>query len=124
MASACLFFCFPRDWSITLIISLRRIRLYSTKTCKPLGTLRYHKQSVQALAFFSPSAFSHPISSSERMRGGGGQEGGQEGEGAGEDEDGMEMTKAEKAERARWLLGGGKDGRVSIWTLIDFERRK
>ncbi|KAF8271203.1 WD40 repeat-like protein [Lactarius quietus] len=76
-----------------------RVRLFSTKSFKPLGTLVHHKAGtgIQALAF-------------AHGRGGGGVD---------EDDD-DEMTMGEKARRARWLVSGGKDGRVVIWELMDF----
>jgi ASTRA-associated protein 1 len=32
-----------------------------------------------------------------------------------------EMNEEEKKARTRWLVGGGKDHRVSIWALMSFE---
>lgn len=75
-----------------------RIRLYSTRTLKPLGTLQYHKNGCQSVAF----ARSLDVPVVEEM-----------------DE---EMSEEEKEERSRWLIGGGKDGRVSIWVLMNFEK--
>jgi len=45
-------------------------------------------------------------------------EGGKEGDG--EDDDDDEMGTEEKASRSRWLVSGGKDGRVVVWALMDF----
>ncbi|KAK7472983.1 Astra associated protein 1 Asa1 [Stygiomarasmius scandens] len=78
-----------------------RIRLYSIKSFKPLGTLRYHKDSCQALEF--ARTLSEDASYSES-----------------DEED--DMTEDEKMRRGRWLFGGAKDNRVSIWELITFER--
>jgi hypothetical protein len=36
------------------------------------------------------------------------------------DED--EMTVEEKRARARWLIAGSTDAKVSIWALMDFEK--
>ncbi|KAJ7632862.1 WD-40 repeat-containing protein [Roridomyces roridus] len=73
-----------------------RIRLYSTKTLRPLGTLRYHKIGCQALEF------ARSVDSEE-------------------DED-EEMSAAEREARGRWLAAGSKDHRVSLWALISFEK--
>ena len=80
-----------------------RVRLYSTKTLKPLGTLDYHKKSCLAVTFARAlDAFSQTRS----------------------DEDSEdEMTEAEKDARSRWLAAGSQDHRVSIWQLISFEKR-
>jgi len=32
------------------------------------------------------------------------------------------MSTDEKASRERWLVSGGKDGRVVVWALMDFAR--
>lgn len=40
----------------------------------------------------------------------------------GNDED-DEMSGEEKARRSRWLVSGGKDGRVVVWELMDFTTR-
>ncbi|THV06698.1 WD-40 repeat-containing protein [Dendrothele bispora CBS 962.96] len=78
-----------------------KIRLYSSKSFKPLGTLRYHKGHCQALEF----ARSLPETTSTDET---------------EEED--ELTEDEKLRRSRWLLGGAQDNRVSIWELITFEK--
>lgn len=127
------------------------MRLYSTKTFKGLGTLIYHKDTLQALSFARarPVAARHlhehfPVDSA----GGGGKGGarasaetstnrsddGDDGEdnvvgddcGDAEDEDeddDDEMSGEEKARRSRWLVSGGKDGRVVVWALMDFTAR-
>ena len=86
-----------------------RIRLYSTKTLKSLGTLDYHKAGCQAVAF----ARSDPVDVSVIR-------GASEGTDWSDDD---EMDKEEMEARNRWLVGGGKDSRVSIWALMDFERK-
>ena len=82
-----------------------RVRLYSTKTFKHLGSLVYHKKNCQSIAF----ARSHPTSPS-----------GAAGAEAEDYEEEDEMSEAEKQERTRWLVSGGQDSRVVIWSLIDF----
>ncbi|KII85233.1 hypothetical protein PLICRDRAFT_116623 [Plicaturopsis crispa FD-325 SS-3] len=83
-----------------------KIRLYSTRSLKPLGTLDYHKSACQSLSFAHSASTSHPRESIDDSS---------------EDEDGM--SDREISERSRWLVGGGKDNRVSIWTLMDFEKK-
>ena len=91
--------------SIGLLTLNCRIRLYSTKSFKPLGILKYHKQSVQCLEFARALTLTTdaPLESAD-----------------GDDED--EMTTREKSERSRWLLAGSKDCRASVWLLIDFAK--
>jgi len=74
-----------------------RVRLYSTKSFKSLGTLVHHKQSCQALTFASD------VRSADKEV----------------DDD---MTLTEKYQRSRWLITAGKDTRVSIWALMSFEK--
>ncbi|KAF8896230.1 WD-40 repeat-containing protein [Infundibulicybe gibba] len=89
-----------------------KIRLYATRAFKPLGTLKYHKTGCQALEFArSLDRVPKPdlgVQDDHDRRGD-------------EDED-EEMSAEEKAARARWLVSGGKDGRVAVWALIDFDR--
>ncbi|KAJ7475767.1 WD40-repeat-containing domain protein [Mycena latifolia] len=63
-----------------------KIRLYSTKSLKPLGTLRYHKSGCQAVEFARSEST------------GGGEES--------DSED--EMTAGEREARGRWLAAGAK----------------
>ena len=84
-----------------------RIRLYSTKTFKPLGTLSYHKKNCQCLAFARSQP--RPLLMTPSSPDGGVEE---------DDED--EMTEEEKSERTRWLVSGGQDSRVAIWSLMNF----
>jgi ASTRA-associated protein 1 len=125
------------------------VRLFSTKSFKPLGTLIYHKGAVQTLAFAHacPSSACHH----GQKRGGDGAGAGGSGEGRrdpdvgtadtsqtdhsrsssgpvsgydhdrdDDDDDDDEMSAEEKAHRSRWLVSGGKDGRVAVWALMDF----
>ncbi|EKM78695.1 hypothetical protein AGABI1DRAFT_100733 [Agaricus bisporus var. burnettii JB137-S8] len=80
------------------------IRLYSTRTMKPLGTLKYHKSSCQTIEFARFLGVSQPAAEPE------------------DDTSSDEWTQEEKTERDRWLTAGGKDCRVSIWSLISFSR--
>lgn len=40
-----------------------------------------------------------------------------------DDEDEEDMDAEEKARRSRWLVSGGKDGRVAVWELADLTAR-
>ncbi|KAL1730022.1 WD40-repeat-containing domain protein [Schizophyllum commune] len=83
------------------------IRLYSTKNLKPLGTLRYHKTSVQALVFAHSKRGneSSPSTTPDDLA-----------------EDSDSDDEGDSAERERWLIAGGKDNRLTIWALQSFER--
>jgi hypothetical protein len=85
------------------LLMKHRIRLYSTKSLKALGTLEYHKTGCQVVAF----ARSDPVIEGTPM----------------EEDNDNDMDETERDARKRWLVGGGKDGRVSIWALIDFEKK-
>jgi len=107
-----------------------RIRLYSIKTFKPLGTLDYHKDGVQALTFAkNPPPPFHP----SQTQSGEGEAGSrssatsasaEEGDGARDDDEDEEFSDSEAETRKRWLVAGGKDGRISVWELIDFAKPK
>ncbi|KAJ7593068.1 WD-40 repeat-containing protein, partial [Mycena floridula] len=75
-----------------------RIRLYSTRTFRALGTLKYHKTICHALQFAKTLSV-EPAEDSDD-----------------------EMTEQEKQDRTRWLLSGSKDNRCAIWTLMSFEK--
>ncbi|KAF6757244.1 WD-40 repeat-containing protein [Ephemerocybe angulata] len=83
-----------------------RIRLYSTKSFKPLGTLRYHKTNCQTLAFAHSTVKQKDDGKGEPLKA-------EEG-----DEDDDEMSASDKEAISRWLVAGGKDSRLSIWTLM------
>lgn len=83
---------------ILLSDSMVRVRLYSAKTFKSLGTLAYHKEGCNAIAFAYGAA--NNVSGSEDKF------------------DGDELEV-----KSRWLATGGKDGRVAIWKLKDFLKK-
>jgi ASTRA-associated protein 1 len=75
---------------------------------KPLGTLKYHKTSCQVLEFAravdTMRAKEKPVGFPD------------------DDDSEDEMNEDEKAIRTRWLVGGGKDNRISVWSLISFTK--
>ncbi|KAJ3934824.1 MAG: WD40-repeat-containing domain protein [Lentinula lateritia] len=81
-----------------------KIRLYSTKSFKPLGTLKYHKDGCQALSFVTS------VSTTEQP---------EHDDHTDEDED---MSAEDNLKRSRWLVSGGKDKRIAIWGLISFAK--
>ena len=81
-----------------------RIRLYSTKSFKSLGTLKYHKTACQCLEFARSIQIEENPGVEEN------------------DSDDEELSNEEKLNRSRWLVAGGKDNRVSVWFLISFNK--
>ena len=86
-------------------LSYLRIRLYSTKSFKSLGTLKYHKSACQCLEFARSIRVEENPDVEEI------------------DSDDEELSNEEKLNRSRWLFAGGKDNRVSIWPLISFDKQ-
>lgn len=80
-----------------------RVRLYSTKSFKPLGTLAYHKKNCQCVAFARAQPAPAALPTDSRN-----------------EESDDEMTEQEKIDRTRWLTSGGQDSRVAIWSLMNF----
>ncbi|KAL5525641.1 hypothetical protein ACEPAG_6977 [Sanghuangporus baumii] len=88
-----------------------KIRLFSTKTFKTLGTLSHHTKSCQALVFAHSSALSSvPDTNVSRET---------EDENNDDDDD---LTQEEKEARTRWLASGSQDCRIAIWQLISFSK--
>lgn len=82
-----------------------KVRLYSTKTLKLLGTLVHHKQGCQAVTFAS-----HILPLGGDLKG----------DDSSDDEDGITME--EKYAVGRWMIAGSTDAKVSIWALMNFEK--
>ncbi|EIN03764.1 WD40 repeat-like protein [Punctularia strigosozonata HHB-11173 SS5] len=78
-----------------------RVRLFSTKSLKPLGTLSYHKGSCQTV-HFARTRYSQGVQD--------------------EADDDDEIDDAEKRRRGQWLVSGGKDSRIAIWPLMSFTK--
>ncbi|KAG0709338.1 WD-40 repeat-containing protein [Suillus ampliporus] len=88
-----------------------KVRLYSTKTFKLLGPLVHHKQACQVVIFASvicPPFGDAPLQRDSR-----------DDDSSGDEDD---VSVEEKRARARWLIAGGTDAKVSIWALVDFEK--
>ena len=86
------------------------IRLFSSATGKPLGDLDYHRESVHVVAFAhltTASELAGEVESTIEL--------GQE-----EDSDSEDLAEGTRPSRERWLVSGGKDRRVGLWELIDF----
>ena len=140
------------------------MRLFSTKSFKPLGALVHHKAGIQALAFAhhvhilpKPTPTNTPTQHRNRHHHGrhrhhhyphlglqpeeedqrhpcatdgvgeaaaccssSAEEDTTDIGGGDEAEEDDEMTMAEKTRCTRWLVSGGKDGRVVVWELMDF----
>jgi len=95
---------------LTRVPSPVSVRLYSTKSFKPLGTLPYHRDTCHVLAFANsplpPRSSSSPVENDEE-------------ESEEDEEDEAGLVKG----RDRWLATGGTDARVAVWELIDFESK-
>lgn len=91
-----------------------RVRLYSTKSFKSLGTLDYHREAAYAVAFAHSIYTSDevPLDPVKPNKGNH-----KEDE---EDEEGWSAEDSQK--RARWLVSSGKEGRLAFWELGTFER--
>jgi len=92
-------FLFPFSSLSFLLTNANRIRLYSTKSFKSLGILKYHKSAAQCLVFARAIVNS---SHSEMHK--------------------EDMDMQDKIEQSKWLVAGSKDCRVSIWSLISFAK--
>lgn len=91
-----------------------RIRLFSAATFKPLGTLAYHRESVQALVFGNRE--------SGLLGASGGGRGVDDDEASvleiGDDEsDSDDDVDADVGPREGWLTSAGKDRRIALWSL-------
>lgn len=97
--------------TVSQVLSGSSVRLYSTKSFKPLGTLVYHKENCHALAFASTYGRRTIDRDSSNVS-----------DGSDDDDNEDDMTDEEKRRRGRWLIATGKDNRVSIWGLMSFEK--
>lgn len=101
----------PLDFELTSCFLFFSVRLFSTKSFKPLGTLPYHRDTCHVLAFAnSPAPPTSSSSPTERE---------EEEESDDDEEDEAGLVRG----RDRWLATGGTDARVAVWELIDFESK-
>ena len=115
-----------------------RIRLFSTKSFKPLGSLKYHREGCFAVSFTrSNSSTPHtdqdapPVPSEQPEPGQPLQEDVDEDVPEQVPEEPLvveepeydveELDEDERLKRERWLISGGKDTKVDIWELISLE---
>jgi len=95
-----------------------------------LGTLDYHKGGIQAVTFARSSPLIPCPSQNRSRKGGAGSHTGVmpasvgEADVAGNDDDDEEFSSFEVEARNQWLIVGGKDGRISVWELMDFAKPK
>lgn len=102
------FLCFP---GLTFLrLGCLSIRLFSTRSFKPLGTLPYHRDTCHVLAFANA-----PLPLSSASDDGEGDAGGEDERSDDDDDSGLVRG------RGRWLASGGTDARVAVWELMDFE---
>ncbi|OCF37004.1 hypothetical protein I316_00908 [Kwoniella heveanensis BCC8398] len=121
-----------------------KIRLFSAQSCKPLGTLSSHRETVHVVTFANPSSATMPTDK-PRARGEEANEIKTEAETETEteteiastldlaDQDTDEESSDDNDEdddaggkggggvpRERWFASGGKDTKVALWGLMDF----
>lgn len=78
-----------------------KIRLYSTKSFKSLGTLVYHREGCFCVAFANDIDYATSMPEDPGNP--------------------LAMTVDEVVQRSRWLAAGSKDSRVTVWNLIDLD---
>jgi WD40 repeat protein len=91
-----------------------KVRLFSAASGKPLGTLGYHRETVQCLAF--PQAAMSESGETEVLLDPSTIELGEE------DSDEDDEPGGRGGGKERWFVSGGKDRRVALWELMDFTR--
>lgn len=83
------------------------IRLYSTRSLKSLGTLSFHRDTCHVVTFAQAPLDQAAITAAENS-----------------DSDDEEANERAQETRKKWLVSGGHDGRVAVWELMEFERKK
>ncbi|WVQ96250.1 hypothetical protein IAU59_003354 [Kwoniella sp. CBS 9459] len=104
-----------------------KIRLFSTETLKPLGTLSSHRDTVHAITFANPPAVPSASATSDEAGVLSVEEAStldladndSDGEESDHDEDDDTQGKG-GVPRDRWFASGGKDTKVALWGLMDF----
>ena len=93
------------------------MRLFSVKSFKSLGTLVYHRETVNTIVF--PHLV---LQDATLAKTGTGDD--EEDEDENVDMDGQTGIRGGVKGVGRWLGTGGKDRRVALWELRDFARRR
>ena len=93
------------------------MRLFSVKTFKSLGTLVYHRETVNTIVF--PHLV---LQDATLAKTGTGDD--EEDDDENVDMDGQTGIRGGVKGFGRWLGTGGKDRRVALWELRDFARRR
>lgn len=86
-----------------------RIRVYSVKTLKELAVLQWHKEGCYSVAFAEVLGGDPSIS----------QTGEQIGQSVAKisNMDRMKQERDNKVHNTHWLIGGSKDGKISLWDI-------
>lgn len=85
-----------------LTLADSRIRLFSAATLKPLGTLAYHRESVQALAWGNVEHAPPPRDCTAAL---------------GDSDDESDDEETEAGDPQSWLASGAKDRRIALWSV-------
>jgi WD40 repeat protein len=83
-----------------------RIRMYSTATLKEIAVLKWHKEGVYAVDFAQ-------ILTADQWRENDGDERKERETGLGK----LQKQREEQMQVKRWVVGGAKDGKVSLWEV-------
>ncbi|WWD05229.1 hypothetical protein V865_003302 [Kwoniella europaea PYCC6329] len=91
-----------------------KIRLFSAESFKPLGTLSSHRETVHTLSFANPIDQTQMVQDTDDESTIDIEDDDNSGN---EDDDDSDVPP-----RERWLASGGKDTKVALWGLMDFEK--
>lgn len=101
-----------------------KIRLFSTKTLKSLGTLAHHREGCAVIAF--PCAGGSDRDGGAQAEGVEGAEVDKDADHASDgdsDSDSDEDDDQFSPQQVKnWMASGGKDSKILLWKLMDFEK--